>query len=230
MARLLGEVTATYKALASLEQSLLGEARADECRFIIDRIHDLRQALEDKFDPQRLGSRAKLQKVSRNLVPFSRVRYQKRKREELRQKLLNELGPKLGHRIRNIWLVRAGLSSPKVPAQTLQEWITSFPLVETQHIGRTYIGCARDAMPECIKLLNRRSVADHVSSVVMSRGESVVTTICIGHVHDEAQMRVLSLARCSPESLEIRNGNMLRRGRYSKVQDHCCESVPGRLV
>ena len=220
MTDLLNDVSITFKALIALERSVKASTHVAEYGQILAHIGSLRQVLEDTFDPGRIGNQRKALRVC-SLVPASRNRYQKRKREELRQQLLAELGPKLGHRIRNMWLIRAGLGSPNIPAQTLQEWLTSFPVTETQHISATYIGCARDGLCECIKYLNRKSVGDYVDSIVCGKGADGITTVCIGHIHDEAPMRMRYHAPIQDPILAATFGSQtLRRGRSSKVQDH----------
>ena len=124
--------------------------------------------------------------------------------QELKDRLDDDSGSKMGGHLRKIWFLRAGLGNPSVPAQTLSQLFRDFSLEEGNKISATYIGTVRDAWAEILKLLNRSAG----EQLAQDSGGSLFIT----HCHDEALLRVRSFAAAL--------GKGFCRSRYSKVLEH----------
>ena len=92
-------------------------------------------------------------------------------------------------RIQHLWLVRAGLSDPNLPARTVSSHLLEFPEEETQVISHTHVGAVRDAFAHIIQRFNSKEVEAAVAQTIMQD-----RPIVLCHIDDEASMRLRSMA------------------------------------
>ncbi|CAK0828049.1 unnamed protein product [Prorocentrum cordatum] len=145
-----------------------------------------------------------------------RVSHQKRVREKLSERLEAETGPRAGRRVKDMWILRAGLSPPNMPLRDVASFCSDFTGVEQQAIGAGSVRKAKDAFAELLKMMNR----DHIGKMAQSTSEC---TVYVSHTHDEASMRLRSYnAACAPDGVAAVPPSRRRaRGRASKIQNNC---------
>ena len=145
-------------------------------------------ALHDEFD---VTSKTPDVKSARTMQMA--VGHQARKRKEAEVRLRDELAEKIGGRLRDIWYLRAGLSSPLVATRTLSQFLKEFPRQETSHISPTYISACRDAMAEMVLARNRQQVREMLILARPSGQLNESQPLFFTHIHDEAAMRLRSI-------------------------------------
>ena len=216
---LLAEISAVHRGLTSLRERLAGEEGTHE---IVERIVALSQALGSKYDIKSYTNRGKKRhnagEAGTIKATTTRLKKQLLYQRAARRKAeacISDLDSTLGHRLANIWLLRAGLAPANTPPQKLQEIFSDFGIKETAHIGRTSISSARDAFCEVAKGFNRGEIVRASYSYAAGKCGASSLPLYLVHIHDEAVLRLRSfLASGTAGSAR------LGRSTHSKILNH----------
>ena len=177
-----------------------------------DSLHGLSlllQALRHDFNLDLVDVRGRKRCLATEAADLSSKLKRKLRAEEqtsarLEETLAETVGAKVNGRLRRMWILRAGLSNPSIPARVLSDFCKEFIVEEAHHISSDYVGKVRDAMCETIKCFSR-------SALERMCGE-LPGPLFVTHVHDEALMRVRSFSAAL--------GKSCCRAWYSKVLEH----------
>ncbi len=191
-------------------------AMGADVKRIVSAVKRARDCLRDELElaePDQVASQGATQS---HLARLRRqVRYQKERRVSAEDLLASD--DRVGKRLQLIWFARAGLSNPATPVQRMEEFMAEFSRVEEKQISHTYVARVRDCFAELIKHLNRQCLANLVKET-RAKSPNCSSHVVIGHIHDEASMRVRSFL---PGALaSARNPLRLCRSRSSKVQNN----------
>ena len=237
MESLCKDVNAVLRSLDVLAHRLTSEAQALSSHHIdggviLHHIAELSQVIDQQFDApslqQRSRSSATSQSASDVQAELARLqntlKYQRKARTKLQEKLDAEKTTKVGGRMRAIWLVRAGLSPPGVLQRTMADFLSQFPeelgAGADSGVSHCYVARARDAFAELLKELNGQEL-ERLSATNVG-----ATPFFIQHIHDEASMRLRSTpvvedaSFALPRSAAVGSA-LFTRSRYSKIQNSC---------
>jgi hypothetical protein len=223
MSTLFQDVAIVYRLLGPLADRVRAET-PELSEQVCPCIESLRLALDAEFDPLREDARGRKRVISSvdavqaEVHRLKRQEYHQRSQRQAKENNLKTLeGRKLGARICNVWLLRAALAPPNLPARTVVEWARDFNLDEEQVIGYSSVGFVRDAFCEVLKEMNRQELVSAVSGLGASGSSRESLPIYITHVHDEALLRMRSYLQSGAHSQQ---GPRLCRSRHSKILNH----------
>ena len=144
---LIEDVRSTCFSLSRLCENMKGE-NADRHEQSISAISFLLDALSEDFDVVAQGPPRGDNRTTRQFQKA--LSHQKRARATLQEELDQSTGATMSGRISNLWYIRAGLSDPSIPAQTLSSFCRDFPTKETGAISKSTVSTVRDAMAEIV--------------------------------------------------------------------------------
>ena len=128
-------------------------------------VSNLQEVLNAEFeDRRRAGRKRQSLAFKQGLIRRLRgkLRHQTNERQKLETRFRRE--DRLGGRIAHLWFVRAGLAAPTLPVRTVADLCRDFPAEECKNISHYKVGRVRDAFCEIVKRLNRKSIAEDMSS------------------------------------------------------------------
>ena len=97
-------------------------------------------ALQADFKLDLIDARGRKRRLQPEVVDLKKCRRRLRIAERNAKKQENDfaekLGAKVGGRLRRVWLLRVGLSDPRISGQTLSEFCRDFTGEETKQISK----------------------------------------------------------------------------------------------
>ena len=107
--------------------------------------------------------------------------------------LTETLRCKVGHRLRSIRVVRAGVADPTILARTLADCFRKVPTHETQHVSARSVFRIRNPSADIFKNLNGRRMEQNLQRLCAARDGRV--SVCWSHVHVETLFRARAFAQ-----------------------------------
>ena len=132
-------------------------AKADGAASVVQMTEAFLSSLGQEFDIDEKQTHVSKQSSSQLQ---GKLKYARKKRAEAEFALEEQMAPRKGLRIAALWWVRAGLSDPSLPAESMASFVKEFPVQERSSISISAfsVSKARDAFCEMLKDFNQRQV------------------------------------------------------------------------
>jgi hypothetical protein len=222
-----------FSAMAALSRQvevLLPSVKEFECyEATATAMEHLLTALDQDFDFHHCGASSSKAKGVRSQKSWQKaLDYQAKRRRLAEQRVQEVVSEKVSGRIAHIWFCRVGLADPAIPAATLEQVAQEFGATEEKQISHTYIGAVKDCFCEIIKEQRYKQLTGIVQVTPPSMRQECgalkeTMPFFLGHVHDEASMRMRSFGSAALSEEGAHQDSTCRRvvrGRTSKVQNH----------
>ena len=206
--------------LFNLATDFVSAAKADGAASVVQMTEAFLSSLGQEFDIDEKQTHVSKQSSSQLQ---GKLKYARKKRAEAEFALEEQMAPRKGLRIAALWWVRAGLSDPSLPAESMVSFVKEFPVQERSSISISAfsVSKARDAFCEMLKDFNQRQVETFGANLGAAQKplSDYSRTIVLSHIHDEAVMR----AKSSNQDILLKDS----RSRTSSIQNQICSIHEG---
>ena len=191
----------------------------EACSSVRERCVDFREAIAETFDGDPLFCDA-----PRYDLFVRRLKYQKKRRVDVESKAAEDRGERVGGRVANLWLVRAGFGDPTQPDKQVSRFLKCLYSDDVSNVvSAPTIAKAKDAFTELVLKFNRLTLRNTVAKFGDSLRHTHSQSMFVVHLHDEACFRVrsnLAMAYDDPGIVDMSGVRKVNRSASSKVQNH----------